>query len=113
MCVQRATGMPERLLRCLLLLTLAPKGQSGCSRAYGCKFRWAAGYEGVRQVLVEEGGIDVHAVPGMTLPSDLPARFALRTNWEIQSVEAEFPATTRIMRWSTPTPRATPTRVFL
>jgi hypothetical protein len=31
MCVQRATGMPERLLRCLLLLTLVMLAVNACS----------------------------------------------------------------------------------
>ena len=77
-------------------LTLAPQGQSGDSHAYACRLRWADGYEAVRQILVEEGGIDVQVVPGMTVPSDLSARFALRTKSDLQSVEAEFPAATRI-----------------
>ncbi len=77
-------------------LILAPKGQAGDSRSYGLRFRWADGYDGVRQVLVEEGGIDCHVVPGMTVPTDLVARFALRTRQEIRSIEAEFPDATRI-----------------
>ncbi|MCF7674074.1 MAG: hypothetical protein K9M97_01925, partial [Akkermansiaceae bacterium] len=77
-------------------LTLAPHGQAGDSHRYGLKFRWADGHEDVRRILVEEGGVDVQVVPGMTVPSDLSARFALRTQWDIRSIEAEHPATTRI-----------------
>jgi hypothetical protein len=78
-------------------LTLSPAGQPGAVRDYGCKFRWAAGHADVRRILVEEGGIDVHVVPGMTVPADLCARIALRTKWDIQSIQAEFPESTRIM----------------
>ncbi len=77
-------------------LTLAPSGQAGDLHDYGCKFRWADGYDAVRRILVEEGGIDVQVVPGMTVPSDLSASFALRTKWDIQSIEAEHPGDTRI-----------------
>jgi hypothetical protein len=77
-------------------VTLAPKGQAGDARSYGFQFRWADDYDGVRQVLVDEGGIDVHVVPGMTVPTDLSAQFALRTRQEIRAVEAEFPDATRI-----------------
>lgn len=73
-------------------LTLAP----GASKSYAFKFRWADDYDAVRQMLVDEGGIDVHVVPGMTVPTDLAARFALRTNHQIKAVEAEFPDATRI-----------------
>ena len=47
--------------------------------------------------MVEEGGIDVQVVPGMTVPSDLSARFALSSRWPIQSIEAEYPAETSII----------------
>ena len=73
-------------------VTLEP----AASRAYGFKFRWADDYDGVRQILVDEGGIDTHVVPGMTVPSDLSAQVALRTKQKIDAVEAEFPAATRI-----------------
>jgi hypothetical protein len=73
-------------------LTLAP----GDSRSYAFKLRWADDYDAVRQILVDEGQIDVHVVPGMTVPTDLFARFALRTKEPIRAIEAEFPETTRI-----------------
>src|SRR5215204_2834100 len=73
-------------------LRIAP----GETRSYGFKLQWADNYEAVRQVLVDEGLIDVHVVPGMTVPSDLFARFALRTKQPIRAVEAEFPEQTKI-----------------
>ncbi len=77
-------------------LTLAPKGQPGDAQSYGFKFLWAENYNSVRQLLVDESGIDVQVVPGMTVPSDLFAEFALRTKRRVKSVEAEFPEATRI-----------------
>ncbi len=38
------------------------------------KFQWANNYDGVRQILVDEGLIDINIVPGMTVPSDLLRR---------------------------------------
>jgi len=77
-------------------LILAPAGQAGDSHDYGCKFRWANNHDDVRRILVDEGGVDVQVVPGMTVPSDLSARFALSSRWPIQSIEAEYPADTSI-----------------
>lgn len=73
-------------------LKLAP----GESRSYGFKLQWAENYDAVRQILVDENLIDVQVVPGMTVPSDLFARLALRTKQAIKGIEAEFPDQTRI-----------------
>jgi hypothetical protein len=78
-------------------LALAPQGQPGDAKTHTFKLRMADGYDAVRQILVDEGGIDTHVVPGMTVPSDLIARIALRTTQPIHSVEAEFPETTEII----------------
>jgi hypothetical protein len=78
-------------------LRLAPAGQKGDSRTYGFKFRWAKDYSAVRQLLVDEGHIDIDVVPGMTVPRDLSARFSLRTRQPIRAVQAEFPAQTSVL----------------
>src|SRR5436190_3408213 len=77
-------------------LKLAAKGQPGDTVSYGFKLHWADDYDGVRQLLVDEGLVDVHVVPGMTVPNDLFARVALRTKQPIQTVDAEFPQQTKI-----------------
>ena len=77
-------------------VTLAPAGKSGDARSYAMKLQWAQDYDAVRQLLVDNGLIDVHVVPGMTVPSDLFARFALRTTQHIERVESEFPHDTKI-----------------
>jgi hypothetical protein len=70
-------------------------GASG-SQSYGFKFQWVNDYNGVREALVNEGKIDVHIVPGMTLPTNLFALIALNTTQQITSVQAEFPAATQV-----------------
>ncbi len=75
---------------------LAPAGKTGSTRQYGLKFQWADDYSAVREALVDNGLIDVHVVPGMTVPADLFAEVALRTKGRIHSVEAEFPTQTQI-----------------
>ena len=70
--------------------TLAPKGQQGDAASYSFRFRWAGDYEDVHDVLYEDGGIDVNVVPGMTVPTDLPTMFSLRTRKTIHSVVPEF-----------------------
>lgn len=73
-------------------LTLA----AGGSQTYGFKFQWADDYDAIRQALVDNGKIDVHVVPGMTVPTNLFAEIALDTTQTIASVTAEFPAQTQI-----------------
>jgi hypothetical protein len=73
-------------------VTLAPAS----SATRGFRLRWADGYDAVRDVLVEEGLVDVQVVPGMTVPSDLFARFSLRTREPVHAVEAEYPDSTEI-----------------
>lgn len=72
-------------------------GATGANRAhYGFRFQWADSYDELRDILFHEGLFDIRVVPGMTVPDDLTARFALHTQARIDSLEAEFPAQTRI-----------------
>jgi hypothetical protein len=73
-------------------LTLAP----GASTNYTLKFQWVNDYDGVRQALINEGKVDVHVVPGMTLPTNLFAEIALNTTQQITSITAEFPEATQL-----------------
>jgi hypothetical protein len=77
-------------------LTLSPAGQPADSKSYGFKLQWADDYDAVRKNLVADGKVDVHVVPGMTVPTDLFAEFALNTKHRITGVEAEFPKATTI-----------------
>lgn len=71
-------------------------GASPHTRSYGFDLLWASDYDGVRQILVDERLIDVQVVPGMTVPTDLFARIALRTKERIVGVEAEHPDATTV-----------------
>jgi hypothetical protein len=77
-------------------VTLAPREQPGGRVAYGFKCRWGQGYEDVRKILYEENLFDVNVVPGMTVPTDLPALISLRTHNAIEALAAEFPSQTRV-----------------
>jgi hypothetical protein len=77
-------------------VTLAARGRPGSRRSYGFTLHWAPDYEGVRQILVRGGLVDVQVVPGMTVPRDLFARIALRTSSRITAVTAEFPSETTV-----------------
>ncbi len=77
-------------------LTLAAKGQTGDSAKYSFRFRWAKDYAAVHDVVYQDGGIDVNVVPGMTVPTDLPTMFSLRTRNKIQSIVPEFPDKTSV-----------------
>lgn len=75
---------------------LKPKGSEGDSLCYTFKFQWASDYDDVRNIIVDEGMIDIQVIPGMTVPSDLYALFYLRTKEDILSVSAEFPEETEL-----------------
>jgi len=77
-------------------VTLSPQGTPGDEITYGFKFRWADDYDGVRDVLYEEGLFDVHVVPGMTVPGDLSAAFSLRTKNRDHSITPEYPDQTHV-----------------
>lgn len=76
---------------------LAPAGTSGSTLHYGFRFRWANSYDEMRDILYQEGLFDIRSVPGMTIPNDLTARFALHTKARIDSIQAEFPGETKII----------------
>lgn len=66
------------------------------SKTYAFRFRWANNYKEIRNILVEEGLIDVQVMPGMTIPNDLDATIALRTSQQITAVVPEFGPATNI-----------------
>ena len=69
---------------------------AGGTRSYSFVYRWAKDYEEIRQILVEEGLIDVRAMPGMTVPNDVDAEIALRTHQPITAIVPEFPQSTTV-----------------
>ncbi len=85
-------------------LKLGPEGGANATASYGFRFRWANSYDEMRDILYQEGLFDIRAVPGMTIPSDLTARFALHTKAHIESIQAEFPGSTRITSLGEPRP---------
>ncbi|MHB8500594.1 MAG: DUF5695 domain-containing protein [Candidatus Acidiferrales bacterium] len=76
--------------------TLTPTNSQRDGITYAFKFRWAKDAEAVRQILVDEGLLDVNVVPGMTLPLGEDALVSIRTRSVIESVEPEFPAQTQL-----------------
>lgn len=70
--------------------------EPGERRTYGFTLHWARDFGDVRRILMEHGLVDVHVVPGMTLPNDLSARVALRSREPIRGLEAEYPDQTMI-----------------
>lgn len=77
-------------------LKLNAAGMEDSKVSCGFRFRWAKSYDEMREILFEEGLFDIRAVPGMTIPDDLTAKFSLHTKAKIESIEAEFPAQTKI-----------------
>lgn len=68
----------------------------GEQQQYGCDFLWTGSYEEARQLLVENGKIDIKAVPGLTIPQDQKARLLLKSRYEKLSLTAEHPEDTVI-----------------
>jgi hypothetical protein len=77
-------------------VTLWPTNSEHDGVTYAFKFRWAKDYDGVRNVLFEEGLLDVNVVPGMTVPLGTEVLLAIRTKSPIDSVAAEFPDSTQV-----------------
>jgi len=78
-------------------VTLWPTNSEHDGITYAFKFRWAKDYDGVRNVLFEEGLLDVNVVPGMTVPTGTEVSVAIRSRGPIQSVVPEFPDTTQVI----------------
>jgi hypothetical protein len=78
------------------MLELGPKGSAGSKVSYGFRFQWASSFDQLRQLVYESGLFDIRVIPGMTIPSDLSARFSLHTKNKIDSITAEFPGATTI-----------------
>lgn len=76
----------------------------GARAQYGFRLQWASSYEELRDLLYQAGHFDVRVAPGMTVPSDLTARIAVRTKARIESVAPEFPDHTSVRRLPSPAP---------
>ena len=63
---------------------------------YAFGFHWTDSYDGVRDIIYQNGGVDLHVAPGMVVPRDLEARVALHTKQKISGIEAGFPQETAI-----------------
>jgi MYXO-CTERM domain-containing protein len=73
-------------------LVLAPNA----SQTYAFKFFKAASHADVKDRLYTEGLIDVTAVPGMMLATDMTAKIDLHTSKPINSVTAQYPSQTTV-----------------
>jgi len=86
--------------------------KAGGTASYGFRMQWASSYDELRDLLYADGLFDVRVVPGMTVPSDLTARFSLRTKAHIESVTAEFPGDTTISSLSSASGAGGQARVY-
>jgi hypothetical protein len=75
--------------------TLAAAGSDESRLEHGFCFRWASDYRGIRDVIYDEGLVDVAVAPGMTVPVDDEVLVALRSRHAI-AVEPEFPEDTEV-----------------
>jgi len=74
------------------------KISSGKTINYGLKFQVVADVDEVREKIFQEGGLDVRAVPGMTIPNNLNATCSFRCLDEIKEITAEHKNETRIKK---------------
>ncbi len=77
-------------------LELAPNDTEGSTIEYGYNLEWANSYDELRNIIYKNGLFDVRVIPGMTVPQNLTARFALHTKINIDSVVAEYPEETNV-----------------
>ncbi len=66
------------------------------SVTYGFKLLWADSFDDMRQILYDEGLFDIRLIPGMTIPTDLTAKFSLHTKNKIDSIVPEFKSKTTL-----------------
>lgn len=76
---------------------LQPAGQKGDKVVYEFVMSSAPRYEDIRDVVYQQGLLDIRVAPGYTVPNDLKARLAIRLKGEIQSIEPEHPSQTEIV----------------
>ncbi|MDA0780421.1 MAG: DUF5695 domain-containing protein [Bacteroidetes bacterium] len=60
-------------------------------KSYQMKFQLASDFDQLRDMIYEEGQINLKVAPGMTLPADLKATFSLRSKSKIDKLVAEYP----------------------
>ena len=89
---QGSWRLPNRMLQ------LAAAGDTGSSAQFGFRLEWVNSYEELRGALYENGLFDIRVLPGMTLPQGLNATFSLHTKNKIDSIVAEFPNETEIIK---------------
>ena len=77
-------------------VTLTPTNSQRDGVTYAFKFRWAKDLQGVRDILCEEGLLDVNVAPGMTVPEGGEVTLSVRSKSPIHKIEPEFPAQTHI-----------------
>lgn len=75
---------------------LAPSGEEGSELEYSLRMQWAGSYDELREILYDNGLLDIRIVPGMSVPYDLDAKIAIRSKNRINEVRAEFPEQTKI-----------------
>ena len=75
---------------------LKPAGQPGDKISFSFAFNDARSYDEIRDIIYNEGMIDIRVLPAMTIPRTQYGYFSLHTQCKIDSVTAEFPAQTRI-----------------
>jgi hypothetical protein len=76
-------------------LTLDAAGQPGSRHRLAFRFQWVESVSQIRNRLYEHDLFDIEVVPGMTVPSDMSARIAIRCTSPC-SICAEFPDRTTI-----------------
>ncbi len=72
--------------------------QGKSKKSYHLKFQMASDFDQLRELIYQEGQINVKVAPGMTLPTDLKATFSLRSKSKIDKLETEYPDRTTLKR---------------
>ena len=69
----------------------------GKRKSYGFKFQFVNDIDQLSDVIVQEGGITFRIAPGMTLPNNLPALIALKSEEAITNITTEYPNKTSMV----------------
>jgi len=77
-------------------IDLAPAGEDGSEVEYNFRMEWAGSYDELREILYRNGLLDIRVVPGMSVPADLEAKIAIRSEDGVKQIRAEYPGETDI-----------------
>ena len=81
---------------------LTAAGTAGDTIEISFDFHWAETYAGIRDRIIEQGGLDIRVLPGMVIPVDQNAEVSIKSAEKITAISAQYPGRTAIEEIESP-----------